>query len=159
MRFEDKSASLKDEKFMRLALSFAEKAAEMGEAPIGCVVVCGGEPVSFGLNMRELQNDPTAHAEVLALREAGRKLGTWKLTECELYVTLEPCAMCAGAIVSARIKRVIYGCGDPKAGAVKTLYQICSDARLNHRAEVVGGVLADESASLLQSFFKALRQK
>src|SRR5438045_816670 len=127
---------------MRHALSLARQAAAVGEVPIGCVVVhdTSGQVVGTGFNRRLLDHDPTAHAEVVALREAGRALGHWRLLDCTLYVTLEPCPMCAGAVVNARVPRLVYGCDDPKAGAVRTLYQLCQDPRLNHRGQVRGGV-------------------
>jgi tRNA(adenine34) deaminase len=145
--------------WMREAIAEAGKARVMDEVPIGCVIV--HEPtqriVGRGYNRREIDRDPTAHAEILAIREGARELASWRLIDCTLVVTLEPCPMCAGAIVNARIPRLIYGCDDPKAGAVKTLYQICADPRLNHRVEVTGGVLADECAALLKQFFAQQR--
>src|SRR5204862_5533261 len=113
--------------------------------------------IGRGANRRETDRDPTAHAEILAMREAGKALGHWRLLDCTLVVTLEPCPMCAGAIVNARIPRLIYGCDDPKAGAVRTLYQLCNDARLNHRVEVTAGILASECSQMLTEFFKAQR--
>ena len=147
------------EPMMRQAIALAREAAAIGEVPIGCVVVddLTGQVIGRGYNRRETDHDPTAHAEVLALREAARARGHWRLTGCTLVVTLEPCPMCAGAIVNARVGRVVYGCDDPKAGATRTLYRICDDPRLNHRATVEGGVLADECAALLREFFKAQR--
>jgi tRNA(adenine34) deaminase len=144
---------------MRQAIALAEHAASIDEVPIGCVVVddLSGEVIGRGYNRREADHDPTAHAEILALREAARRRGHWRLTDCTLVVTLEPCPMCAGAIVNARVPRIVYGCDDPKAGAVRTLYRVADDPRLNHRAEVVGGVLAAECAAVLQDFFKARR--
>ena len=144
--------------FMRQALAAAEAAAGRGEVPVGAVVVVGGEIVAVAHNERETANDPTAHAEVLALRRASAALGSWRLTDAELYVTMEPCPMCAGAIVNARVRRVYYGCHDPKAGAVRSLYQILDDRRLNHRVDVVAGVLGGESATLLRAFFERLRK-
>lgn len=147
------------EDWMRQAIEAAREAESLGEVPIGCVVV--HEPtarvVGRGFNRRILDKDPTAHAEVLAIRQAGKELGDWRLVDCTLVVTLEPCPMCAGAVVNARIPRLAYGCDDPKAGAVSTLYTLCSDPRLNHRVEVTGGVLAEECAALLKDFFKAQR--
>jgi tRNA(adenine34) deaminase len=143
----------KDEHFMRLALREAERALERDETPIGAVVVHDGEVVSAAGNERELRSDPTAHAEVLALREAGSKLGGWRIPDSVLYVTLEPCAMCAGAIVLARVPRVVYGAADPKAGAAGSVLDVLGEERLNHRPQVAGGLLADESAELLRSFF------
>ena len=143
----------KDEHFMRLALREAERALERDEVPIGAVVVHDGEVVAAAGNERELRSDPTAHAEVLALREAGSKLGGWRIPDSVLYVTLEPCAMCAGAIVLARVPRVVYGAADPKAGAAGSVLDVLGEERLNHRPQVAGGLLADESAELLRSFF------
>lgn len=144
--------------FMRQALEAAEAATRRGEVPVGAVVVVGGQVIAVAHNERETGNDPTAHAEVLALRRASAALGSWRLTEADLYVTMEPCPMCAGAIVNARVRRVFYGCHDPKAGAVRSLYQILDDRRLNHRVEVVPGVLSDEAAGLLRAFFGRLRR-
>jgi tRNA(adenine34) deaminase len=145
--------------FMRIALDQARSAAAIGEVPIGAVVVCDGEVVAVGSNRREADADPTAHAEMIAVREAARVLGRWRLEGCTVYVTLEPCPMCAGALHAARIDRCVYGAVDPKAGALGTLYDIASDERLNHRYEVVSGVLAEESAALLKEFFARLRAR
>src|SRR5213595_3948604 len=134
--------------FMRRALAAAELAGGRGEVPVGAVVVVGGEVVAVAHNERETGGDPTAHAEVVALRRAAAALGRWRLIDAELYVTMEPCPMCAGALVNARLRRVYYGCDDPKAGAARTLYKLLDDPRLNHRVEVVPGVLAGESAAL-----------
>ena len=144
---------------MRQALTLARAAMDAGEVPIGCVVVHDptGNVVGRGANLRETSHDPTAHAEIIAMREAGQALGHWRLVDCTLVVTLEPCPMCAGAIVNARVPRLVYGCDDPKAGAVRTLYQLCGDARLNHRVEVTPGVLAEECAELLRAFFRKQR--
>ena len=142
---------------MRMALAAAMQAAEQGEVPVGAVVVVRGEVIAVSHNYRETNHDPTAHAEIVALRAAAAALGSWRLTDAELYVTMEPCPMCAGAIVNARVRRLIYGCDDPKAGAVRTLYQLLDDQRLNHRVEVLPGVLASESSTLLKSFFSRLR--
>ena len=144
--------------FMRLALEAAEAATGKGEVPVGAVVVIGGQVITVAHNERETGNDPTAHAEVLALRRAAGILGSWRLTGADLYVTMEPCPMCAGAIVNARLRRVYYGCHDPKAGAVRSLYQILDDRRLNHRVDVVPGVLSAEAAGLLRGFFERLRR-
>jgi tRNA(adenine34) deaminase len=149
---------LDDESWMREALKLAAAAAEAGEIPVGAIVVhhpLGVEPriIGSGFNQREAQNDPSAHAEIVAMREAGRTLGQWRLLDCTLYVTLEPCPMCAGAMVNARLPRLVYGCPDPKAGAVDTLYNICADPRLNHRLLVTAGVLSGESSGLLKAFF------
>ena len=150
--------SLDAEPLMRQAIALAREAAAIGEVPIGCVVVdVTGAVIGRGCNRRETDHDPTAHAEVIALREAARASGHWRLTDCTLVVTLEPCPMCAGAIVNARVPLVVYGCDDPKAGAARTLYRLSDDPRLNHRAAVVPGVLADECADLLRDFFKAQR--
>lgn len=143
--------------YMRMALEEARSAAAIGEVPIGAVVVCDGEIVARGSNRREIDADPTAHAELIAVREAARALGRWRLEGCTVYVTLEPCPMCAGALHAARVDRCVYGAVDPKAGALGTLYDIASDERLNHRYEVVPGVLAEESAALLREFFATLR--
>jgi tRNA(adenine34) deaminase len=145
--------------FMELALDEARAAAAEGEVPIGAVVVCDGEVVARGSNRRELDADPTAHAELIAVRRAAAALGRWRLEGCTVYVTLEPCPMCAGALHAARVDRCVYGAVDPKAGALGTLYDIASDERLNHRYDVISGVLADESAALLRGFFAALRAK
>ena len=143
---------------MRLALDVAHEAISFGEVPVGALVVHDGEVVGRAHNQRETANDPTAHAEVLALREAARRLGSWRLVDCTLYATLEPCPMCVGAAVNARVRRLVYGCTDPKAGAVDTLYQIAEDPRLNHRIEVTPEVLAEEAGQLLRSFFADLRR-
>lgn len=143
---------------MRAALAEADRASERGEVPIGCVVVGGdGELLGVGYNLRETDLDPTAHAEIVAIRQAARARGSWRLADATLYVTLEPCAMCAGAMVNARFARLVYGCDDAKAGACTSLFTIGSDARLNHRFEVSRGVLADECAARLKRFFGALR--
>jgi tRNA(adenine34) deaminase len=151
-------AGASDLDFLRQALAAAETAAGRGEVPVGAVVVVAGAVIAVAHNERETGNDPTAHAEVLALRRAAATLGSWRLTDADLYVTMEPCPMCAGAIVNARLRRVYYGCHDPKAGAVRSLYQILDDRRLNHRVDVVPGVLAAESAGLLRGFFERLRR-
>ena len=151
-------ASARDEAFMRRALDAAVEAAGRGEVPVGAVVVIGDEVVSVAHNERETASDPTAHAEVLALRRAAAALGSWRLCDADLYVTMEPCPMCAGALVNARIRRLYFGCDDPKAGAVRTLYTLLDDRRLNHRVEVVPGVLAGEAAALLRGFFANLRR-
>ena len=144
--------------FMRQALASAESAGGRGEVPVGAVVVVGGQAIAVAHNERETANDPTAHAEVVALRRAAAALGSWRLTDADLYVTMEPCPMCAGAIVNARMRRVYYGCHDPKAGAVRSPYQILDDRRLNHRVDVVSGVLGTEAANLLRTFFERLRR-
>lgn len=144
---------------MRAALAEAELAGEAGEVPIGAVVVCDGRVVARGRNRRETDADPTAHAEMIAVRGAADALGRWRLSGCTVYVTIEPCPMCAGALHAARVDRCVYGAADPKAGAVGTLYDIASDERLNHRYEVTPGVLAEESSALLRAFFARLRTK
>jgi len=144
--------------FMRRALTAAELAGGRGEVPVGAVVVVGDEVVAVAHNERETGGDPTAHAEILALRRAAAALGRWRLTDADLYVTMEPCPMCAGALVNARLRRLYFGCDDPKAGAVRTLYNLVEDSRLNHRVEVIPGVLAAEGAALLRGFFSRLRQ-
>ena len=138
---------------MRLALREAERALEHDDVPIGAVVVHEGEVIGAGRNERELRQDPTAHAEMIALREASRALSSWRLMDAVLYITLEPCAMCAGAIVLARVSRVVFGATDPKAGAAGSVLDVLGEPRLNHRPEVAGGLLADEAAALLQDFF------
>ena len=147
----------RDEYFMRLALREAERALEHGDVPIGAVVVREGEVIGAGGNERELRQDPTAHAEIIALREAARAVGSWRILDSVMYVTLEPCAMCAGAIVLARVPRVVFGTPDPKAGAAGSIFDILSEPRLNHRPEVAGGLLRDECAALLTAFFASRR--
>ncbi len=147
----------RDEYFMRLALREAAQAADHGDVPIGAVVVRDGEVIGSGHNEREFRGDPTAHAELLALREAARALGSWRVLESVMYVTLEPCAMCAGAIVLARVPRVVYATPDPKAGACGSVLDVTGQPRLNHRPEVAGGLLAGESAGLLREFFARRR--
>ncbi len=149
---------LSDTEAMQLALAEARAAAEHLDVPIGAVVVRDGEVIAARHNERELAGDPTAHAEVLALRDAAAVVGHWRLLDCTLYVTLEPCVMCAGALVNSRIGRVVYGATDPKAGAVESLYHVCGDDRLNHRPPVEGGVLAEECGLLLKAFFAARRR-
>ena len=150
---------LSDADLMLLALEQARLAAQADEVPVGCVIVdANGQIIATGQNRREVDADPTAHAEVVAIRHAAARIGHWRLVDCTLVVTLEPCPMCAGAIVNSRIKRVVYGCDDPKAGAGRTLFQLMDDPRLNHRAEVVPGVLAADCAAVLTDFFKAKRR-
>jgi tRNA(adenine34) deaminase len=146
-----------DEHFMRLALREAERALEHDDVPVGAVLVREGEVAGVGHNERELRQDPSAHAEMLAIREAARALGRWRLLDCVLYVTLEPCAMCAGAIVLARVPRVIFGASDPKAGAAGSVLDVLAEPRLNHRPEVSSGLLGAESAALLRGFFGSRR--
>lgn len=144
---------------MRLALEQADYAARQGDVPVGCVIVDDdGTVLGSGCNRREQDCDPTAHAEIVALRQAAARRGHWRMSNATLYVTLEPCPMCAGAIVNARVSRVVFGCTDPKAGAVQTLFAIATDSRLNHRAEITAGVLASECAQRLSEFFARLRQ-
>ena len=152
------SAAVTDQEAMQLALAEARAAAEHGDVPIGAVVVRDGAVIAARHNERELTGDPTAHAEVLALRDASSVVGHWRLLDCTLYVTLEPCLMCSGALVNSRIGRVVYGAVDPKAGAVESLYRVCADERLNHRPPVEGGVLAEECGRLLKEFFAARRR-
>ena len=146
-----------DEQFMALAIEEARRAVNHGDVPIGAVVVRGGEVIGAGRNERELLQDPTAHAEVLALRAAAAATGSWRVLDATLYVTLEPCAMCAGAIVLARVPRVVFGTADPKAGAAGSVLDVLAQPRLNHRPAVTGGVLAAECAALLREFFAARR--
>ena len=146
-----------DERMMRLALRLAARAAEHGDVPIGSVVARGEEVLGEAGNERELRGDPTAHAEVLALREAAKRLGGWRLLETTIYVTLEPCPMCAGAITLARVPRLVYGAADPKGGAVGGVIDLFAEPVVNHRPEVESGLLADESAALLESFFSSRR--
>jgi tRNA(adenine34) deaminase len=150
-----------DAAWMQLALEQARVAARAGDVPVGAVIVAvksdGETVIGRGHNRREVDRDPTAHAEIVALRDAARTLGQWRV-EATLYVTQEPCPMCAGALVNARVTRLVYGCDNPKAGAVNSLFKLVDDPRLNHRIEVVRGVLADECAALLREFFAALRR-
>lgn len=148
---------MRDDDAMRMALELAAAAADAGEVPVGAVVVVAGEVVAARRNEREATDDPTAHAEVLALRDAAQRLGRWRLDDATLVVTLEPCPMCAGAALNARVGRVVFGAADLKAGACGSLLHVLADPRLNHEAEVLGGVLADEAASLLQRFFAERR--
>ncbi|MGA2172118.1 MAG: tRNA adenosine(34) deaminase TadA [Sedimentisphaerales bacterium] len=142
-----------DEQYMRIAIDQAKIAEENGDVPIGAVIVHNNQIIAKAYNQREQLQDPTAHAEIVALTQAAAALENWHLNGCTMYVTLEPCCMCAGALVLARIDRLVYGCDDPKTGAVKSLYNIVQDSRLNHRVEVTSGVLADECSNLLQQFF------
>jgi tRNA(adenine34) deaminase len=147
-----------DFQFMEKALELAHKAEGLQEVPIGAVVVCDGQIVGEGYNTRETQNNPAGHAELTAIQQAAKTLGRWRLTGCTLYVTLEPCLMCAGAVVLARLDRVVYGPRDPKAGAVHSLYEVLADKRLNHRPEVLEGVMGDECSRILKDFFAKRRQ-
>ncbi len=147
-----------DEHYMSLALAEAEAAARAMDVPVGAIVIdAEGKVIGSGRNRREIDHDPTAHAEIVALRQAAARLGTWRLHGATLFATLEPCPMCAGALVNARIARVVYGCDDPKAGALRSLFSLGEDPRLNHRFAVTPGVLRDECARILSSFFAALR--
>ena len=146
-----------DDQAMRLALEEAAAAMAHGDVPIGAVVVCDGAVIAARHNERELTGDPTAHAEVLAIRDAAEVVGHWRLTDCTVYVTLEPCAMCAGAMVNARVARLVYAATDPKAGAVASLYELCSDPRLNHRLPIVAGLHAEAAGELLRGFFAERR--
>jgi tRNA(adenine34) deaminase len=148
-----------DEHYMRLALREAQRAGEHDDVPIGAVVVRDGEVIGAAGNERELRRDPTAHAEVLALREAAARLGGWRLPDSTLYVTLEPCAMCAGAIVLARVPRVVFGATDPKAGAAGSVFDVLGEPRMNHRPLVESGLLAADAASLLEAFFVSRRRR
>jgi tRNA(adenine34) deaminase len=147
----------RDDYFMRMALREAERALEHDDVPIGAVLVRDGELVAAAHNERELRQDPTAHAEIIALREAARLAGSWRLLDTVVYVTLEPCAMCAGALVLARVPRVVYGTSDPKAGACGSVLDVLGEPRLNHRPEVAGGLLAQECGDLLSEFFASRR--
>ena len=146
-----------DEFWMRVALGEAAQSSMKGEVPVGAIVLLGQDILGQAGNLRESLGDPTAHAEVLALRQAAQRLGNWRLDKATLYVTQEPCPMCAGALVNARISRLVYGCPNPNAGAVRSLFSIVDDPRLNHRVEAVGGVLAPECAGLLRDFFSRMR--
>ncbi len=146
-----------DEDFMREALSVAANAAAAGETPVGAILVVGGKIIAAAHNMRETRQDPAAHAELLVIREASARLGRWRLQDATVYVTLEPCLMCAGAMVLARINRLVYGCCDPKAGALGSVYDVVRDGRLNHTYRITPGILEAECRALLQGFFEKLR--
>lgn len=148
-----------DHYYMGLALDEAKKAWEVGEVPIGAVIVRDGEIIGRGHNLRECDRDPTAHAEVLAIKEASQAIENWRLTGSTIYVTLEPCLMCMGALILARVERIVFGPFDPKGGAAGSLYDVSNDPRLNHAIDVVSGVRADEGSQLLKDFFSALRQR
>ncbi|WP_426750003.1 tRNA adenosine(34) deaminase TadA [Myxococcus sp. Y35] len=150
---------MSDEAFMQQALSLAREAAELGEVPVGAVAVLDGEVVGTGFNRREVDRNPLAHAEMLAMDAAARRIGAWRLSGVTLYVTLEPCAMCAGGLVQSRVTRLVFGAFDPKAGAVGSLYNLVEEPRHNHRLQVTSGILADESRLLLKTFFGRLRAK
>ena len=148
-----------DEKYMYMAIMEAKKAREIGEVPIGAVIVFENEIIATGYNVRETTQSTLAHAELAAIKEANKKIGSWRLEDCTLYVTLEPCPMCAGAIIQSRIKRVVYGARDPKAGCAGTLMNLLDENKFNHQAELTTGVLEDECSSLLTSFFRELRKQ
>jgi tRNA(adenine34) deaminase len=148
-----------DSGFMKLALAAAREASRRGEVPVGAVIVFDGAVVGAGYNCREERQNPLGHAEMIAIQEASTALRSWRLDQCDIYVTLEPCVMCVGAILQARMRRLVFGCHDSKAGAVETLYRLCEDQRLNHQLPVIGGVLAEESSSLLSTFFSRLRTR
>jgi tRNA(adenine34) deaminase len=156
-RIEERATSEHDELFMEEALRCAQRALEAGEVPVGAIVVCEGRVMGRGWNRNINDCDPTAHAEVVALREACAALGNHRLADCELFATIEPCAMCAGALIHARIKRLVYGADDAKAGAVRSVMQVLNHPQLNHKVDVRSGVLAGRSAELLQTFFKSRR--
>ena len=155
----DDSTIASDELWMEEALRYAQRALNAGEVPVGAVVVCGGKIVGRGWNRNLTDVDPTAHAEILALREAGARVGNHRLGDCELFATIEPCAMCAGAMVHSRLKRLVYGADDPKTGAVHSVLQVLNHPQLNHQMEVSRGVLAQRCADLLQSFFRQRREE
>lgn len=148
---------LQHERFMDMALEEAELAAAKGDVPVGAVAVFNGEVIARGHNMREALNDPTSHAEMLVIREAAMKLGRWRLRDVTLYVTIEPCAMCAGASVLSRIPRIVYGANDPKGGACGSVFQIMQEPKLNHRVEIVSGIKEEECRGVLQGFFESRR--
>ncbi|WP_017729637.1 tRNA adenosine(34) deaminase TadA [Halalkalibacterium ligniniphilum] len=148
-----------DERFMKLAIEAADRAERLGEVPIGAIIVKDDAVIARGYNLRELNQQALAHAELMAIEEACKMLGTWRLTDCTLYVTLEPCPMCAGAIVQSRIDRVVYGASDPKAGCAGTLMNLLQEERFNHQAEVVSGVLEEECSSRLTRFFQEIRER
>jgi tRNA(adenine34) deaminase len=147
-----------DIRFMRLAIEQAEEAAAEGEVPVGAVVVCDGEVVAYGKNRRETWQDPSAHAEMIAMRRAADEIGSWRLEGCTVYVTQEPCPMCAGALINARVERLVFGARNPKAGAVRSLHDLLDDGRFNHAVEVEESALAEECGDVLSDFFKAVRE-
>jgi tRNA(adenine34) deaminase len=159
VRFRRVAAHLSDDETMGLALEEAEAALAHGDVPVGAVALLGGEVVARDHNRREERGDPTAHAEMLVLRAAAAATGSWRLSDLTVVVTLEPCPMCAGALVAARVRRVVFGAADPKAGATGTLYNLCADPRLNHEVQVTGGVRADDVAAQLRAFFAARRDR
>ena len=148
-----------DRNYMELALEEATKGMVKDEVPVGALVVHQGKIIGMGHNRREELQEPTSHAEILALREASASLGSWRLDDCTLYVTLEPCIMCTGAIIQARVPRLVFGCHDPKGGAVESLYRLCDDPRLNHSVEITSGIMKEQCARILSGFFISLRQK
>lgn len=150
---------MNDEQYMELAMEQAKKAEEKGEVPIGAIIVKNNEIIASGYNLRETLQTTNSHAELLAIQAANEAIGSWRLEECTLYVTLEPCPMCAGAILQARIPRVVYGASDPKAGCAGTLYNLLQDQRFNHQTEVISGVLEKETSELLSDFFRKIRDK
>ncbi|MFQ5918194.1 MAG: tRNA adenosine(34) deaminase TadA [Candidatus Binatia bacterium] len=150
--------NFEDRHYMELALQEARNALAKDEVPVGAVVVCGREVIGRGHNRREELQEPTGHAEILALRDASSYVNSWRLEKSTLYVTLEPCVMCVGAILQARVSRLVFGCPDPKGGAVESLFSLCNDPRLNHRVSVTRGVLQEECAEILKGFFSCLRQ-
>lgn len=147
------------EKYMKMAIAQAKKAATLGEVPIGCVIVCDGKVIGRGYNRRKTDKNTLSHAELNAIKKASKKMGDWRLEECTMYVTLEPCQMCSGAIVQARIPKVVMGCMNPKAGCAGSILNLLDEPRFNHQVEIVKGVLEDECSALLTDFFKALRIK
>ncbi len=150
---------MEDRDYMRMALGEAEKAAALGEIPVGAVIVSEGNIIATAHNMRESWQDATAHAEIIAIREACAKLKSWRLSDCTLYVTVEPCSMCSGAIVNSRLGRVVYGCPDSKAGGAESIFNIINNANLNHRSEVVRGVCEEECAAIIKKFFHRRRRE
>jgi len=144
--------------YMQKALEQAQKALELGEVPIGAILVKGHDIIAMDFNYRESSNDPTAHAELRVIRKAAKLLGNWRLQDCTLYVTLEPCPMCAGAILNSRINRLVFGAFDPKGGAAGTIINLLEDNRFNHRVEIISGILEEDCKGILQSFFKSLRK-
>jgi tRNA(adenine34) deaminase len=151
-------ASMSDSKYMEMAIELARDAWQAGEVPVGAIVVLNGEVVGCGFNQPISQHDPSAHAEIMALRDAGKRIGNYRLTECTLYVTLEPCIMCAGAIMHARIKRIVFGASDPKTGAAGSVVNLFEETRLNHHTEIEGGILAGECGALISAFFQERRR-
>ena len=158
-KLEEIKADRMDEHYMKIAIKEARKAAKSHEVPIGCVIVHKGKIIGKGHNHRNGAHSSLAHAEIMAIQQANKKLKDWRLEDCTLYVTLEPCMMCAGAIVNSRLDRVVYGCDDPKAGAVRSLFHLVDNDRLNHRTEVTAGVRAEECAALMKDFFRQRRKK